>query len=451
MTFWVPTTARGADGTDLTSLTLSALSDDSAVARGAIASLRDAGPDGLAALAEAYRAAIDRHRADPLKAEPMWDRLSAALDAVAAQKDAWASGLYWYTDLEKAKAAAAASGKPILSLRLLGTLDTEFSCANSRFFRTALYPNGAVQKYLRENFVLHWQSHRPVPRLTIDFGDGRVIERTITGNSVHYVLTSDGRVVDVIPGLYGAAAFLRAVTPAHDVAVSAMQSRVSPAVTIARYHAGRLAELRRRWNEDLRAVGVLVGSPSVGLTVAQPSAAEPTTRQQPAGLPLAPVATRIALSKSAIEIRPVLAVVADRGALAATTSADDATWAKVAALHAADATMDAGSRAVIVSKAGPDAVKANLLTAAKRKVEDPVTRLVRNFERSVAEDSVRNEYLLHGQVHEWFVAGTAPASLDELNEQVYARLFLMPKSDPFLGLVAPDTYTGLPADVAARR
>ena len=344
------------------------------------------------------------------------------------QKDAWASGLYWYTDLESAKRAAQSSGKPILSLRLLGTLDTEFSCANSRFFRTVLYPDPAVGKYLRENFVLHWQSHRPVPKLTIDFGDGRKIERTITGNSVHYVLTPKGQVVDVIPGLYGPAAFLRSIADARQLAMQG--GSVVTADQLANYHGQKLAELRAAWAADV----IKVGAP-LPLAVLQPVAAG----QKPDAM----AATRIAASKMAVEVRTVRAVMPERTALAQST--DDATWAKIAALHAADAKLDAASRAVIVSKTGATAA-ANNLTRSKRDVEDPVTRLVANFERSVAEDSVRNEYLFHGQVHEWFVTRQAPTSLDELNEKVYAQLFLMPKSDPFLGLVPADTYTALPAE-----
>jgi hypothetical protein len=72
--------------------------------------------------------------------------------------------------------------------------------------------------------------------------------------------------------------------------------------------------------------------------------------------------------------------------------------------------------------------------------------MIRNLERSVAEDSVRNEYLLHAQVHTWFLENKLPATLDDLNEKVYAELFLMPKSDPWLGLVPPDAYTALPRE-----
>ena len=126
---------------------------------------------------------------------------SPELDAVCAQKDAHTSLLYWFTDLGAAVAEARRTARPILSLRLLGRLDEELSCANSRFFRKLLYPEARINQVLREDFVLHWQSVRPVPRVTIDFGDGRRVERTLTGNSCHLVLDPYGRVVDALPGL----------------------------------------------------------------------------------------------------------------------------------------------------------------------------------------------------------------------------------------------------------
>ena len=51
--------------------------------------------------------------------------VTAAIDAVAGQRDAWVSRLYWYTDWDAAVASARAQGKPILSLRLLGRLDQD--------------------------------------------------------------------------------------------------------------------------------------------------------------------------------------------------------------------------------------------------------------------------------------------------------------------------------------
>src|SRR4051812_18678014 len=256
-----------------------AVSEDAANARAAVEKLRAMGPEGLGALMSTYDLQIRGHTGARRSAYPAcspatfrlacsadrdvidevpesfatyppppdpaaWKRLSAAIDAVAAQKDAAYSGLYWHTDIEQAKAAARASGKPILSLRLLGKLDEEFSCANSRFFRTTLYANEEVSQYLRDHFILHWKSVRPVPRITIDFGDGRKVERTITGNSIHYVLDGDGRVVDALPGLYGPKAFLETLRHAEAVERKYSSLDEEKRLMILRgYHESRMAVL----------------------------------------------------------------------------------------------------------------------------------------------------------------------------------------------------------------
>ena len=133
---------------------------------------------------------------------------SPALDGICNQKDAHTTLLYWFTDLPAASAEAQRTQRPILSLRLLGRLDEELSCANSRFFRKLLYPEARINRVLRERFVLHWESVRPVPRVTIDFGNGKKLERTLTGNSAHVVLDMYGRPVDALPGLFSADVFL---------------------------------------------------------------------------------------------------------------------------------------------------------------------------------------------------------------------------------------------------
>jgi hypothetical protein len=62
--------------------------------------------------------------------------------------------------------------------------------------------------------ALRWQSVRPIPKVTIDYGDGRKLERTLTGNSIHYILDSSARPIDAIPGLYGPSAFRSALVNA---------------------------------------------------------------------------------------------------------------------------------------------------------------------------------------------------------------------------------------------
>ena len=134
---------------------------------------------------------------------------STSWTPLRGQRDAVHSRLFWYTDLDRAVAAAESSRRPILSLRLLGRLDEELSCANSRFFRTVLYPDPEINQLLSERFVLHWESVRPVPRVTIDLGNGNVLQQTIAGDSAHYVLTPEGEVVDAIPGAHGPQTFPR--------------------------------------------------------------------------------------------------------------------------------------------------------------------------------------------------------------------------------------------------
>ena len=69
--------------------------------------------------------------------------------------------------------------------------------------------------------------------------------------------------------------------------------------------------------------------------------------------------------------------------------------------------------------------------------------MMRQFERSIAEDTVRNEYLLHSQLHEWLLNSSVAEDVDRLNALVYAKLFLTPDSDPWPGLVPANTFTGL--------
>ena len=197
-----------ASAIDLAGLATTALSGDPA----SVKSLREAGPPGLEALLREAAPQVAELRLNKVRldADSILS-LRTAVDGVAGQRDAWASGLYWFTDLTAAKVEAVKTKRPILSLRLLGNLDEEYCCANSRFFRTVLYANEAVSKLLRGSYVLHWKSVRPAPLLTIDMGDGRRIKRTITGNSIHYLLDADGTVLNAFPGIYSPAGFMAAL------------------------------------------------------------------------------------------------------------------------------------------------------------------------------------------------------------------------------------------------
>lgn len=71
-----------------------------------------------------------------------------------------------------------------------------------------LLSDDTVSSYLDKNFILAWNTIRPAPKVSIDFGNGHTLERTLKGNTCFYVLRPDGKVVDALPGVYLPEAFL---------------------------------------------------------------------------------------------------------------------------------------------------------------------------------------------------------------------------------------------------
>ncbi len=420
---------------NLDALAQQTISTDSSRSAAAIEQLRAAGPSGLDAMFHVYGDRIQTLQNTGAAKPADWEQIRTAFDSIAQQRDAYASHLYWFTDLEKAKSAARAAGKPILSLRLLGKLNEEYSCANSRFFRTTLYPNTEVASYLRDHFILHWQSVRPVPRITIDMGDGRRIERTITGNSIHYILDADGNPIDALPGLYGPKAFLAELNRAETAEQQASKLSASDRHQfLMNYHSTRRAKIQEQWSADLA---------KINQPVFPTAAILPASLSQP---PDAIAAAPRAFAKSSIET-PLLRSGAEPGSILGQnlldTIAPDSIWQKIAILHRDQATLDPSTVRLIQFKQPPTAAEAALRTASKTFVETPMLRMLRNLQRSIAEDTVHNEYQLHTRIHEWFANGTASANLDALNSKIYAELFLTPNSDAWLGLAPADVYSAL--------
>ncbi len=422
-----------------------------------IAALRARGPEGLV---EAFRIhnklVAERGRLNLLcfavseeetaKLDRDVETWRAAIDQIGAQRSCTVSRLYWYTDLAEARAAAERTGRPILSLRMLGKLTDEFSCANSRFFRTALYSNKDIGNFLRVNYILHWQSVRPVPRVTIDFGDGRKLERTLTGNSAHYVLASDGTPLDVLPGLYSPPKFHQWLWELRDfqLGFAKLTANERPA-KLQEFHLRRRDELVRRWDADIQRLSEVrteLFSTRITSSLASARLAGHQVPADPA--PKAVMAAARAVGKTMAE-QPVIRF-ANLGGTWMERGMDDELWKAVADLHREDVRLDENSIA-LMQQEFPRAAIAGQLAATKWAVEDPVVRMVRMFEDSMSLDTVRNEYLLHRRVHERLAESEPDArDLDALNEWVYAELFLTPSKDPWLGLAPSDVYTALEGD-----
>jgi hypothetical protein len=71
-----------------------------------------------------------------------------------------------------------------------------------------LFSQPEIAGFLSDSFECAWESVRPVPRLSIDFGDGRELERTLRGNIATYVCTSAGETFDLVPGLVSGAQYV---------------------------------------------------------------------------------------------------------------------------------------------------------------------------------------------------------------------------------------------------
>jgi hypothetical protein len=394
-----------------------AVSENVAESAAAIEELRSLGPAGLNELRTRYAAQIQKHIDDPtLKTDAEWTRITKALDSVSGQKNSYLSGLYWYTDLKEAEKVATQSGKPILSLRLLGKLTDELSCANSRFFRTVLYSNTEIAAVLRDRFVLHWQSVRPAPVITIDFGDGRKLERTITGNSIHYVLDSSGQLLEAFPGLYGPQAFLRRLADAeglfNSLGAKAEQQRTG---LLSQYYRTHQDKINVAWYEDITRIG---GQAPKGFM--------PSTG--PDGKLAAITIMPLAITKAYSEANMLRAMTATPEGLGKIT--DEAAWKKIAQFHAPDAVLDNASIGLIKRQnAGVS--------------EQELAAMIQKFQELIALDTVRNEYLLHTKLYPWLLRDPSRTDLEKFNEKVYAELFLTPRSDPWLGLLIKDAYLGI--------
>ncbi len=362
---------------------------------------------------------------------PRWQELSNSLDKICKQRDCEASRLYWHTDFDAAKQAAASSGKPILSLRLLGNLDEELSCANSRFFRITLYSNPEIAKLLRDKYILHWQSVRPVPKITIDFGDGRKVQQTITGNSIHYILDKTGQPIDALPGLYAPQAFQRHLTQGAEFVAKYHQLPAQDRRTaLDTYHQTQLTKLQANWQQDLDKLGVNIALPKSIVSLSNP--------------PTADEAGTMAMTKMAVE-SPILqrSRAFYRRSDLLKKATDDSLWSKLGELHQQDAILAENSRQLIRRK---QPQLASLQARDKSDNNDPIPELVTKFQKLIAIDSIRNEYLLHSQLHQWLMGDRFSTSVDSLNARVYEQLFLTPQSDRWLGLMPGDGYTGIDRD-----
>lgn len=400
----------------LKELAIQATSESPNEAESAIKKLRETGAEGLQTLFETYAVEIENYKKTGESTEK-WQKIAYALDSVAMQKDVYASQLYWFTDLEKAKEESAKANKPILSLHMLGNLNEEFSCANSRFFRSILYPNANISKFLQENYVLHWKSVRPVPKITIDFGDGRKIERTITGNSIHYILDKNGKIINALSGLNNPQVFYGFIYGGNDLAKRLSLSKDENNSPLARFRANQYQTLTGQIEQSAKQL-------KLKFDTSQKSSRDFEE------MPTAILAMNVAMTKSLVEMPVLKSLTADMTKYGE-EQVNLENWKLIAKLNKKEAKLDENSIAFIRRQ-----------TAKNNLSEAEFKQLIAKLEEYISVDTARNEYLLRPTLLVWMAKGE-DANLAKFNEKVYAKLFLTPSADKWLGLYASDIYTAL--------
>ncbi|BCM92226.1 hypothetical protein IAD21_04105 [Abditibacteriota bacterium] len=400
--------------------------------------------------ASIYTTSLFRAQAAPLPTEPRIEN-QAQLDALARQKPganfdrighAFGNAearLFWNTDFEAAKRQAIREGKPILALRLLGNLSDEYSCANSRFFRVLFYPQSQINQRLRRDFVLFWSSERPVPIVTIDMGDGRILKRTLTGNSAHYLLDSTGRPLDVFPGLTTPATFESWLASSQQLAQNfKAQPQETRDAWLANWHTDQLREamkLRaalpvkraRPFDVDLEMKRAIDSNPLEDVQIVTPIPAS--------------VAASLAVDKRLVEA-PMLGLDPNSfpvpSAILTSSSPvlDEATRARIRAMNPF-ASQDDVSRAPIQNVALAQ-------TSQKSAEETRFQTLIRAFEANLRADTSQNQNF-SVSIHALF-ARRHEGDLTALNRRIYDRLFLTPRSDEWLGLKSDTAFSALQND-----
>lgn len=264
-----------------------------------------------------------------------------------------------------------------------------------------LFSHPDVARDVSERFEPVWVSLRPVPQVTIDFGEGRVVRRTLHGNIATWICDAGGRALDVIPGVYTTDAYRDRLAQAALLAKYVDRGRDGGAALLRSYHAWQAVQLAAE-RRPLRLVERV----------------------------------RIEASLSKFRIESPLEVVLEAGAAAAQPRAVGGATIYVAAPEpGAAAAFDFGAKGAIerpLERAvAPD--------AAKREVEAPPRAAVRPVAGDpLLRDDVRvNETERRLAVHR-LLAETGPVVLesehDALTKRLYREVLHCDLDDPWLGL-----------------
>jgi hypothetical protein len=109
-----------------------------------------------------------------------------------------------------------------------------------------LFSQKPVADFINQSFEPVWESVRPVPIVRIDFGDGKVLTRTLHGNILTSICTSEGLVVDALPGIYQESEYRKQISWLCAVAKNAQAAPAARRDLLVRaYHRGQVEGLKK--------------------------------------------------------------------------------------------------------------------------------------------------------------------------------------------------------------
>jgi len=249
-----------------------------------------------------------------------------------------------------------------------------------------------VVRTLNERVVAYWESVRPVPKVTIDFGDGRVLHRTLGGNTVMLLCLPDGRVLDAFPGIYAPRDFLPALERSLAFAADFRDE------AFVAWHRERATQAVAAERIRITTSKAFVESPLLeALGMAQRA------------LPAAPAPARAAAS--------------DRPAPARAAAPDPLA-------NPQDAFHRLSARIEDVSKGA-----ATVERLRRSYLREGVPRTPEQIGREAVElDSRTNTWLVRPAVHLFFVTQGRPVPREECVRAIFREVLHVPVDDPYLGL-----------------
>jgi hypothetical protein len=264
--------------------------------------------------------------------------------------------------------------------------------------------------------------------VTIDLGDGTHLERTLSGNSIHYILDSRGRLLEPLPGLYGPATFrdaLEEATRAETRTAAHLDDEQFMSWMIARRES-ELTVSSEAFDRDLKAA------------YPTPAAAGPAATGY---VPWSILQATPGALTDWIYLKEHNASQGNDGAPMPDEPmvVNDSQLHRLAELRRSHIHLDPASRASLLRERG---------------ITDPreAERLVDALEATVALDEVIHQYLTGPAILE---ALSDPKlrkgfELEAFNDWVYKKVFNPSLSDPRLGLAPANVYHTLPASFRIR-